>query len=122
MGLYLKIIYFPLYFIFFLEASPISALPHLSHGYPHIHFSLLLLPLKHQMPYSQIAITISEVMAMACKIPENVDFPFYFEFCSQSVTVPAGLSLKVISLPLSFIVLLKAYPVSYLPYIYHGYN
>ena len=76
MVLYLKMISFSLYFIVFLEASPIYALPHISHGYPCIYFRLPFLPSKPQIPVSQIVMIFSEVVNMAQTIPETVAFLF----------------------------------------------
>ena len=57
-----KIIYLLLYI--FLEYYHVSALPHISHGYPHINFCLLLLLPKPQMPVYQGATASSEVVMM----------------------------------------------------------
>ena len=120
MGLSLNIIYFPLYFMVFLEASPDSVLPHLSCGYPCIIFVYCSYPqiLRRQFYKENF---LSEVMSMSRIIPETVAFTFSFTCCAYSTMSSTGLSLNQISFALSFMVFFEASPVSALPHLPCGY-
>ena len=89
----LNVIYLPLSFVVFLETSPASALPHISRGYPPIHFCLLPLPSKPQMPVLQIAITFSEVIVITLIIPATVALSLMTSYSKPKYYMSQTLSL-----------------------------
>ena len=65
-------------FIFYLEYFHVSALPHISHSYPHIYFCLPFQSARPQMPVLQISMKLSEVIVVERTIPETVALPLSY--------------------------------------------